>query len=155
MGLGRWEAWNWSCDLSRHGKCHFLYTIPILRKINLPQQVGGFWQYQICNKAAKAKKTIINAKSFKYTKSTLNVTFLTYPRPFTKKCKIWTTNGNYDKILYVQLQILPQPSKLYNIPDGVDGDIFQVWPSGSMRGTEKNCIRWHNQTNRRTDMATL
>ena len=28
-------------------ECHFLDTIPILGKINLPQKVRNFWQYQI------------------------------------------------------------------------------------------------------------
>ena len=49
-------------ESNRHGKCHFLYTIPILGKINLPQKVRNFWQYQICDKAAKAKKTINQLK---------------------------------------------------------------------------------------------
>ena len=33
---------------------------------------------------------------------------------------------NYNKTLYVQLQILSIPWKCYTIPDGVDGDILQV-----------------------------
>ena len=45
-----------------HAKCHFLYTIRILGKIILPQKVRNFWQYLICDKAAKAKKTINRLK---------------------------------------------------------------------------------------------
>ena len=49
-------------------------------------------------------------------------------RTFTpKKCQIVTTNWIYDKTPYVQLLIYPKPWKFYTIPDGVDGDIFQVW----------------------------
>ena len=50
------------------------------------------------------------------------------PRSVTpKKYKIVTTNLIFDKTLYVQLQILPKPWQFYTIPDGVDGDILQVW----------------------------
>ena len=42
------------------------------------------------------------------------------------KCKIVTINWIYDKTPYVQLLVLPKPWKFYIIPDGVDGDIFQV-----------------------------
>ena len=37
-----------------------------------------------------------------------------------------TTNLIIDNTQYVQFQILPKPWKFYMIPDGVDGDIFQV-----------------------------
>ena len=30
--------------------------IPIIDKMNLPQEVRNFWQYQICDQTAKAKK---------------------------------------------------------------------------------------------------
>ena len=54
--------------------------------------------------------------------------FQTIIRTFTpKKCQIMTTNWIFDKTPYVQLLILPKTLKIYTIPDGVDGDIFQVW----------------------------
>ena len=43
-------------------KCQFLYTIPILGIIILPQKVRYFWQYQIWNKAEKAKNTMNQLK---------------------------------------------------------------------------------------------
>ena len=38
----------------------------------------------------------------------------------------WDKKIEFTTKTYVQFQILPKPWKFYNIPDGVDGDIFQV-----------------------------
>ena len=48
-----------------------------------------------------------------HTKNTLNISFLTLPKPVTpKNSKLGQTKFIYDKKTYVQLQILPQPWKL-------------------------------------------
>ena len=49
--------------VDRHETCSFLYTIPILGKINLPQKV----QYLICDKAEKARKNYTLTKNYSNT----------------------------------------------------------------------------------------
>ena len=62
QGVQSWQTWKQTWKVGKHGKCHFLYTIPILGKINLPKKLRNIWQNKICNKAAKAKKTISKLK---------------------------------------------------------------------------------------------
>ena len=45
----------------------------------------------------------------------------------TGDIKAKQSTAKHGKAPYVQLHILPKPWKFYTIPDGVDGDIFQVW----------------------------
>ena len=51
-------------DGGGHAKCHFLYTIRILGKKNYYKKAHIFWQYKICNKAAKGRKEKINRLTF-------------------------------------------------------------------------------------------
>ena len=55
--------------------------------------------------------------------------FPTIIRTFTpKKCQIVTTIEFTTKHSMFSYKFYPKPWKLYTIPNGVDGDIFQVCP---------------------------
>ena len=47
-------------------------------------------------------------------------------KKYPKRNIPYISQAFYNKTPCVQLQILPQPCQFCTIPDGVDGDIFQV-----------------------------
>ena len=55
-------------------KCNYLYTIQVLGWKFVRQKVRDFWQYQICDKVAKATNyNIIDSNSLKYHKNTQQI----------------------------------------------------------------------------------
>ena len=95
-----------------------------------------FWQYQIWDGAAKAKNPINQLKiipiQWKYNiislRNTLNVTFLTFPRGFTpKNAELGQQRDIMTRNHRSSFKFYPNPEKFYTIPDGVDGNTFQVW----------------------------
>ena len=85
-------------------------------------------------------------------KNTLNVTFLKFPGLLPlplPNCQIGTTNWNYDKTTYVQLQILPQPWKFYTIPDHSHPSVSSVIldsPRAEQRRAYNSPLHWDELT---------